>query len=251
MPDHPVRVKSTTSRSSVSTQPAPPASLNNTALLALLFALFATILAVPSARSFLAARTTRLVPLLRIPENQTRRTIVNPPNFAMPAKADNPNDPRWNYLAEGMDRYHAHFRWEFNRVYDLADGGFHKEGMSLPRFIREAAQLSQHLDMHHRIEAHIFPILGKKMPQFKSGARESGEHLKSHKQIHDGLDRYDAFLKAVMADSSQYSSTGLRGIMDGFRGVLFRHLDEEVHDLGAESMKAAGWTLAELRQIPM
>lgn len=60
------------------------------------------------------------------------------------------------------------------------------------------------------------------MPQFKSGARESGEHLKSHKQIHDGLDRYDAFLKAVMADSSQYSSTGLRGIMDGFRGVLFR-----------------------------
>jgi hypothetical protein len=30
-----------------------------------------------------------------------------------------------------------------------------------------------------------------------------------------------------------------------------RHLDEEVHDLGAESMQAAGWTLAELRQFPM
>jgi hypothetical protein len=29
------------------------------------------------------------------------------------------------------------------------------------------------------------------------------------------------------------------------------HLDEEVHDLGAESMKAAGWTLEELRKIPM
>ena len=24
------------------------------------------------------------------------------------------------------------------------------------------------------------------MPQFKAGARESGEHLKSHKAIHDG-----------------------------------------------------------------
>jgi hypothetical protein len=39
--------------------------------------------------------------------------------------------------------------------------------------------------------------------------------------------------------------------MDGFREILFRHLDEEVHDLGAESMKAAGWTLAELKRIPM
>jgi hypothetical protein len=32
---------------------------------------------------------------------------------------------------------------------------------------------------------------------------------------------------------------------------LHSHLDEEVHDLGAESMKAAGWTLDELRKIPM
>jgi hypothetical protein len=60
------------------------------------------------------------------------------------------------------------------------------------------------------------------MPQFKKGGRESGEHLKSHKQIHDGLDRYDAFLSDAMADSGKYSSTTLRGIMDGFREVLFR-----------------------------
>jgi hypothetical protein len=39
--------------------------------------------------------------------------------------------------------------------------------------------------------------------------------------------------------------------MDGFREILFRHLDEEVRDLGAESMKAAGWTLAEIKKIPM
>ena len=41
--------------------------------------------------------------------------------------------------------------------------------------------------MHHRIEeAYIFPVLARKMPQFKAGAREAGEHLKSHKAIHDG-----------------------------------------------------------------
>lgn len=89
-----------------------------------------------------------------------------------------------------------------------------------------------------------------------------------------GLDKYEAFLKASLANPNNYSAATLRGIMDGFKDVLFRyapvlpvftsflpslnetsslyrHLDEEVRDLGAESMKAAGWTLAELKRIPM
>lgn len=111
--------------------------------------------------------------------------------------------------------------------------------MSLPRFLREAQQLYTHLDMHHRIEvnhptrlarasltclqeAYIFPILAKKMPQFKEGARESGEHLKSHKAIHDGLEKYEKFLMAALDDSSKYNPQVLRDIMDGFREVLFR-----------------------------
>jgi hypothetical protein len=82
-------------------------------------------------------------------------------------------------------------------------------------FIQNAGALASQLDMHHNIvrtpvffmlssmqrhdihihpfavpfaqeERHIFPILAKKMPQFKAGARESGEHLKSHKAIHQG-----------------------------------------------------------------
>lgn len=58
-------------------------------------------------------------------------------------------------------------------------------------------------------------------------------------------------MKASLANPNTYSAATLREIMDGFREILFRHLDEEVHDLGAESMKAAGWTLAELKKIPM
>ena len=40
--------------------------------------------------------------------------------------------------------------------------------------------------MHHTIEEQtLFPILGKRMPQFSE--RESrGEHIESHRQIHDG-----------------------------------------------------------------
>ncbi len=39
----------------------------------------------------------------------------------MPASktADSPNDPRWEALAQGMDRYHSHFRAEFDRVYKV------------------------------------------------------------------------------------------------------------------------------------
>ncbi|KAK4684684.1 hypothetical protein P7C73_g5484, partial [Tremellales sp. Uapishka_1] len=158
---------------------------------------------------------------------------------------------QWDSLATGMERYHAHFRHEFNRVYTLADGGFHKEGLNLPRFIQVAEQLAQHLDAHHRIEAYIFPKLAKRMPQFKAGAREQGEHLKSHKAIHDGLDKYEAFLSASKQNPSSYNPTTLREIMDSFREVLYRHLEEEVHDLGGPSMRAAGWTLNEIRQIPM
>ncbi|KAL7423457.1 hypothetical protein Q5752_001037 [Cryptotrichosporon argae] len=158
----------------------------------------------------------------------------------------------WNVLADGMDRFHNHFRWEYNRIYTLADGSFHKEGLTLARFIREAQQLHHHLDMHHRIEeAYIFPLLAKRMPQFKDGAREKGAHLISHKKIHDGLDRYNDFLQAALANPASYNAQTLRDIMDGFKKVLFDHLDEEVKDLGHESMKAAGWTLDEIRKIPM
>lgn len=121
-------------------------------------------------------------------------------------------------------------------------------------------------------ETYIFPILSKKMPQFAAGKRESGEHLVAHQKIHDGLDRYDRFLSDSLDDPSVYSGKKLREIMDSFREVLFtcvksnlnyrdicadvlssrvRHLDEEVKDLQGESMRAAGWTLEEMKRIPM
>lgn len=37
--------------------------------------------------------------------------------------ADSPNDPRWNALAQGMDRYHQHLRAEFERVYKVSRVG--------------------------------------------------------------------------------------------------------------------------------
>jgi hypothetical protein len=81
-----------------------------------------------------------------------------------------------------------------------------------------------------------------------------------------GLDKYDKFLKEVQETPTSYNPDQLRAILDSFRDVLFRyvvfqllsslvmthrHLDEEVEDLGGESLRKAGFTLKELKQIPM
>ncbi|KAJ9094933.1 hypothetical protein QFC21_005725 [Naganishia friedmannii] len=158
----------------------------------------------------------------------------------------------WNHMAEGMEYYHNHFRHSFDTIYEMADGKFHSHGMTLQQYLRQASSLYSHLETHHQIEErHIFPILAKKMPQFKAGARESGEHLKSHKQIHNGMDKYAALLNKYATDSTSYSPTELKENMDSWRDVLFKHLAEEVEDLSGESMRKAGWTLNEVKAMPM
>jgi hypothetical protein len=66
-----------------------------------------------------------------------------------------------------------------------------------------------------------------------------------------GLDEYTALLGKYASQPTSYSPIELRACLDSFRDVLFRHLDEEVRDLKAESLRDAGWTLDELRRIPM
>jgi hypothetical protein len=160
---------------------------------------------------------------------------------------------QWNRLADSMTGFHSRFEREFNDVYDQAAGGFHKHGMSLRAFLNSAQVVNRHLDGHHRIEeAYIFPLLAHKMPQFKPGRKgQDGEHIAYHRKIHEGLDKYDAYLNKAMRDQSSYSSEELRAIMDSLRKPLFDHLDEEVRDLGAGSMIRHGFTLQELDRVPM
>ncbi|GMK59133.1 hypothetical protein CspeluHIS016_0701480 [Cutaneotrichosporon spelunceum] len=157
---------------------------------------------------------------------------------------------KWNKLADGMATFHARFEHEFLRIYELADGGW-RAHLPFTRFIREAEQVSHHLDMHHRIEeAYFFPMLAKKLPQFAT-ARGGAEHVAAHRAIHAGLERYEAVLERARRDPEGYDGRELRAVMDGFREVLFTHLEEEVTDLGAESIIAAGFTLEELARFPL
>ncbi|KAF9475759.1 hypothetical protein BDN70DRAFT_219290 [Pholiota conissans] len=148
-----------------------------------------------------------------------------------------------------MNSFHTWFKQEFNMVYQLADGSFNARALSLARYLEMAKSLSQHLTMHHTIEErYIFPELAKFMPKF--GNTNEGEHLESHRGIHEGLENLDILIAKWKKDPSTYSPTEMRACLDGFREVLFHHLDEEVADLRGENLKKY-MTLADVDAMPM
>jgi len=148
----------------------------------------------------------------------------------------------WNKLADLMDVYHESFRRDFNTLQESADGSFNQRGMSLPMFLNVATSLIRRLDMHHMVEeSSLFPMLAQRMPEFS----QNEKHKTSHKQIHDGLDKLSALVKKWKKDTTTYSPSELLACLESFREVLFRHLDEEVSDIGGENMRKY-WTLDEM-----
>jgi len=154
---------------------------------------------------------------------------------------------RWNMLSQRMSIFHEMFKEEFNTLYELADGSFNQRGMSLSYYLASAHQMKTHLTMHHTIEErHIFPFLAKRMPQFANAA----VHINSHKGIHDGLEDLSTLLTKWTSDPKTYSPTEMKHCLDGFRDVLFKHLDEEVADLRGENLQNY-FTLEEIEKIPI
>lgn len=131
----------------------------------------------------------------------------------------------------------------------LADGSFSRRGLSLSSYLNTAEQMNQHLTMHHTIEEqHVFPFLAQKMPQFAKD--KDGAHIRSHKGIHDGLEKLSSLLAKWRKSPSTYSPSEMRSCLDGFREVLFHHLDEEVADLRGENLKKY-FTLEEIERLPV
>lgn len=65
-----------------------------------------------------------------------------------------------------------------------------------------------------------------------------------------GIETYASLLLKYASDPNTFSASELRENMDSWREVLFRHLDEEVEDLGWKRMREAGFTLEEIRAFP-
>ena len=122
--------------------------------------------------------------------------------------------------------------------------------MSLKAFIGAGLQFVQHLEMHHGIEeSYVFPILAKKMPEFRSGkGNGAAELLRQHKEIHKGLETLQNYLCACKSGETELEMSVLKTKMEGWGTVLWTHLDQEVRTLGAENMRKY-WSLDEMRGL--
>lgn len=125
--------------------------------------------------------------------------------------------------------------------------------MSLRQFLMTGLQFCGHLSTHHSIEEHhIFPVLAKKMPEFKNGPNYQGaaELLRQHKAIHEGMDVFEEYLRQCKDGETELDLRVLKAKMDTWGEVLWTHLDQEVETLGAENMRKH-WTLEEMKRMPM
>ncbi|KAK3906504.1 hypothetical protein C8A05DRAFT_40698 [Staphylotrichum tortipilum] len=178
----------------------------------------------------------------------------------------------YNRLAEQMDYFHDHFRQMYSTLHTACATNRRPANMTLKQFLDEGIRLARYLDMHHSIEeTHLYPLLGRKMPEFRvtappassgsgkgkkagggKGARvkEECELLRQHRLIHEGVDEMADYLRRCKDRECELELGVLKEKLDSWGSVLLQHLDEEVRDLGAEKMRRY-WTVQEVKAFPM
>jgi len=130
-------------------------------------------------------------------------------------------------------------------MYKACENNKRPAGMSIRQFLHTGLEFCSHLEMHHGVEErHVFPLLAKKMPAF----RKELELLAQHKEIHQGLEKFQEYLENCQTGEKELRLSEMKRLMDQFGDVLWRHLDEEVKELGAENMRKY-WTLEEMRTL--
>lgn len=112
--------------------------------------------------------------------------------------------------------------------------------------------LIRYLEAHHSIEeTYLFPLLARKMPEFRAGkGGGAGELVRQHRLIHAGMDGLEDYLRRCRNRESELELSVMRSKMDSWGDVLLSHLDQEVRTLGAENMRRH-WTPEEMRAIPI
>jgi hemerythrin-like domain-containing protein len=130
-----------------------------------------------------------------------------------------------------MSYFHEQFKKDFNTLHDLSDGPFEGQGLSLQGYLQLAKTFDQQVTLHHTLEERIlFPLLAEYMPQFGKGDG-SGNHFELHHTIHEGLGKLQKLTDNWLESPLRYSSSEMKECLNGFRDVLFQHLDEEVREI--------------------
>jgi Hemerythrin HHE cation binding domain len=193
------------------------------------------------------------------------------------------NDP-FARLYQGMLPFHNHFRMEHAQIVKGIPKSQTSPKVSLLHLMQQALQLCGHLEMHHTIEeAHIFPLLAKKVPSF---AMDS-DHIKEHALMHAQLEALQQYSQKVLRDlqsspgrkaenegagkvvkseeegdddddvkrkpwpTSIYDEDKFDTLIKGVAATLFPHLQAEEASLRPENLKKHGMTLGDIQRIPM
>ncbi|ETN41832.1 uncharacterized protein HMPREF1541_03769 [Cyphellophora europaea CBS 101466] len=169
------------------------------------------------------------------------KQATEPPEVQLP-KLSAEDFRVYNRLAVMMEAYHNHFRHTWSMLYKAASSGSRPAGLSIRQYLNAGLQLSRQLTMHHTIEEqYVFPELATRMPIF-------GDHdqlINQHHEIHEGLVRMEDYLKACLHGDKELRMEELKLVMDSFGDVLWTHLDLEVKQLQADSMRRY-WSKAEI-----
>jgi len=170
----------------------------------------------------------------------------------------------YNSMAEHMEYFHNHFRHTWTTLYNACIQNRRPANISLKAFLNLGLQFISHLNAHHSIEEmHIFPVLAKKMAEFRSGPSPSSalsgpgkagpgaaELLRQHREIHKGMDEFEEYLNQCKTGERELVLSEMKAKMDTWGGVLWKHLEQEVKTLSADNMRKY-WTVAEMRRMPM
>jgi len=156
----------------------------------------------------------------------------------------------YNHMAEHMDYFHNRFRESWNILHEACANNRRPAGLSLKQFINKGIQFASHLTTHHGVEEeYIFPVLARKMPEFKAG-KNRAELLRQHDEIHTGMHEFEDYLQKCVSGEKELDLKVLKEKMDSWGEVLWKHLDQEVKTLSADNMRKY-WTLDEMKRMPM
>ena len=183
---------------------------------------------------------------------------------ALPALSREDRDT-YGRMGTTMEWFHNNFRNTWKLLYEACSSGKRPANMSIRQFLNTGSEFAHHLTMHHTIgvpfleaidsiqpltwlaeEQHIFPVLAQRMPAF----RKELELLTQHKQIHNGLDKFEAYIDDCKAGKRDMRMDELKDIMDSFGTVLWAHLQDEVDQLSVDNMRLY-WSLDEVGRLPM
>ncbi|GAA5868993.1 hypothetical protein JCM8547_003244 [Rhodosporidiobolus lusitaniae] len=170
---------------------------------------------------------------------------VKLPDYVAPPPKNAQEKREWDRMSSRMEGFHGYFRQSFKQLYELADGGFERHGLTVRDFMDVAEGFLHHLEGHHGIEErHIFPILRKRMPAFED------DHQEEHDAIHEGMHKLELLIAKYRSDPTSYSPAEFKGNLGLWGPVLFYHLNAEVESLKPDVLRRY-WTLEEVKRLPM